>query len=107
RVAGDEPNALIVSRQIRTAQRETFFRNGKLLFSRQAKLDRNLRDDDSVATAVHNLAVGAEQIRHFVTNQRIIGFTETLTAFCVLPEDKVAEAAQISLDTIHIHYRYT
>jgi hypothetical protein len=43
-VTKNEKNVMLISQQISTAQRESYFSAGKLMLSRQAKLDRNRRD---------------------------------------------------------------
>ncbi len=101
-----EANALVVSRHIRQAQRETFFKNGQLLLSRLAKLERSFQERADTAHSFQQLTVTAEQIRHFVTNQRIIGFTDTLSVVCLVPDEQVTASAAIPLDTAQIKYRF-
>jgi hypothetical protein len=43
-VTKNEKNVMLISQQVSTAQRESYFSAGKLVLSRQAKLDRNRRD---------------------------------------------------------------
>ncbi len=101
-----EANALIVSRQITTAQRETFFRDGKLIFSRQAKIDHNDRDDVSAETTAKNITSGTDQIHHFITNQRIIGFVDPMSVFCLMPDDSIAEVEKLCESTKVIQYKF-
>ncbi len=101
-----EANALVVSQHIRQAQRETFFKNGQLLLSRLAKLERSVNERADANRSFQQLTVTAEQIRHFVTNQRIIGFTDTLTVVCLVPDEQVTASATVHLDTAQIKYRF-
>jgi hypothetical protein len=184
-VTKNERHVMFVSQQISTAQRESYFAGGKLMLSRQAKLDRNRRDrrdrrnrrneyqeqdrrhkqgrrdegsitplaeqllgpkPDTTSTleehgvspesralpeldrrqqddrriqedrrmlpaledvdhAVLNIQKGVEQIHIFLTNQRIMGFTDKLFVYCLLPNDLVEETGSMIKDTNAIHYK--
>lgn len=82
-------NMLLVSSDTAWCQRETFFKAGQVKFSRLEKLEHNLHRSDNAELIVQNLVRGTEQIRHYLTNQRVLGFTDQLTVICV-----VAEAAK-------------
>lgn len=102
----DGKNILILSRHIRSAQRESYFQDGKLMLSRQAKLDRDKRDDDLPAASLENLVKGTEQIHIFLTNQRIMGFTDKLNVYCILPKALLDQVHEISKDTNLIKYKF-
>ncbi|HMW48129.1 MAG TPA: hypothetical protein PKC70_07520, partial [Cellvibrionaceae bacterium] len=100
----NEDNVLLLSQQIRTAHRETYFNKGQLLFSRQAKLERGLRDAFEVAHRAQAISKSSEQIRIFLTNQRTMGFADKLHVYCLLPEDSVAPLSALTPDSAGISY---
>lgn len=101
-----EDNILLLSQQIRTAHRETYFNKGQLLFSRQAKLERGLRDGFEVAHRAQAIVKSSEQIRIFLTNQRTMGFADKLHVYCLVPEEIVAPLSAATLDSTGITYHH-
>lgn len=101
-----EANILLLSQQIRTAHRETYFSKGQLLFSRQAKLERGHRDTFDVQSRAQAISKSAEQIRIFLTNQRTMGFADKLYVYCLVPEDILASLAEHTHDSSGITYKY-
>lgn len=61
-VADKEENVLLVSRQVQSALRESYFQKSSLVLSRQEKLDRYLDQSDSAEIAIKNLVRGTDQI---------------------------------------------
>ena len=99
-------NLLIVSRQLSFSQRETFFKNGRLIFSRLEKVEKNLRLSSGAQETVQYLQQGTDQIRHFLTNQRIIGFVEELHVVCLVPDDIQEECENIITESGQIKYEF-
>ena len=73
---------LLVSRQMRSTLRESYFSNGKLILSRQVRIDREIRRQRS---ALAYISAGIEQIYRFLSNQRFIQFGSTLDIYCLMP----------------------
>lgn len=88
----EEANVLIVTRQVISALRESFFKQGKFQFSRQAKIPMDIRDSKDLSTYLSNVVKETEQTYRFLTNQRIIGFTDKLIVYCVIDDDVVSDA---------------
>lgn len=99
-------HVLVVSRQIKSALRESYFQEGQLIFSRQAKLDSDTRDDDTAAGLLNNLQRETDQTYRFLTNQRIMGFTETLDVVCIVPDDLLGDMQASSASSNTIRYQF-
>lgn len=99
-----DENTLLVTRELPWSQRETFFKNGRLIFSRLEKLECNLYDKNDIQQSLECLQNGAEQIRHFVTNQRIIGFVEPIKVVCLVPQPHTEVCINMSIDTPQLNY---
>jgi hypothetical protein len=105
-IAPDEKNVLLLSRLILTAQRETYFKDGALMLSRQAKFDRDKRDSDNTLVSKESLTSGVQQIQIFLTNQRIMAFNEVLNVYCMVPGEFLPSLTNKQLDTEKIKYHY-
>jgi hypothetical protein len=105
-IAPNEKNVLLLSRLILTAQRETYFNNGSLLLSRQAKFDRDKRDSDNALFSKESLTSGVQQIQIFLTNQRIMAFNEVLNVYCMVPTEFLPSLTSKQLDSDKIKYHY-
>ena len=102
-----EDNTLVVTRQIRSALRNTYFRKGKLLLSRQAKFDQNIWENDTTEAFVSNLQRGTREIYNFLINQRVMENSEQLVVQCVVPERQIDEAIYLSKNDASIQYNFT
>jgi len=100
-----DKNLLLVTRELPWSQRETFFRNGKMIFSRLERLDHNLYYDSDQNTSLDCLTKGAEQIHHFLTNQRIVGFGEKITVACFVPKEQKEICILGGIDTQQLQYK--
>lgn len=105
-ITKDNKNVLLLSRLILTAQRETYFKDGELMLSRQAKLDRDNRELESALGTPESLTFGVQQIHIFLTNQRIMAFNDVLNVYCIVPGSFMPSLASKSLDTEKIKYHY-
>lgn len=105
-IAPNQKNVLLLSRLILTAQRETYFNNGSLLLSRQAKFDRDKRDSDNALFSKESLTSGVQQIQIFLTNQRIMAFNEVLNVYCMVPTEFLPSLSSKQLDSDKIKYHY-
>lgn len=85
----NQKNILIVSRQVVSALRQTYFHDEKMVFSRQAKLDQSVRDSKNPEEFLKNVVTETDQTYRFLTNQRIMSFTENLNVYVILPVDQV------------------
>ncbi len=105
-IAPDEKNVLLLSRLILTAQRESYFKDGALMLSRQAKFDRDNRDSDSALFSKESLTSGVQQIHIFLTNQRIMAFNDLLNVYCMVPTEFLPSLSNKHLDSDKIKYHY-
>jgi len=105
-ITKNNQNVLLLSRLILTAQRETFFKDGELLLSRQAKFERDNRETDNALVAPESLTSGVMQIHTFLTNQRIIGFNDVLNVYCIVPSDFIPSLSSKRFDSEKIKYHY-
>ncbi len=96
-------NILLVSRQMRSTLRESYFRKGKLFISRQVKVDPEIR---SQRTALAYISEGVEQIHRFLSNQRYIGFGSKLDIYCLVPEDLYEEGVASFEDSDILNYHF-
>lgn len=99
-----DENVLLVTRELPWSQRETFFRNGRLVFSRLEKIEHDLYRNPDAQHSLKCLQQGSEQIRHFLTNQRIVGFVEPIKVICLVPSTHVNVCVNKSIDTPQISY---
>ncbi|MFT7685391.1 MAG: hypothetical protein ACI9FB_000734 [Candidatus Azotimanducaceae bacterium] len=100
-------NTLVVTRQIRSALRNTYFRKGKLLLSRQAKFNQDIWENDTTEAFVSNLQRGTREIYNFLINQRVMENKEQLIVQCVVPESQIDEAIYLSKSDTSIEYKFT
>ena len=105
-VVNEDKHALIVSRQVRSALRNSYFRDGKLLLSRQAKFDKDMWDKDDFEGVIANLERGTIEIYNFLLNQRIMEPTDYLNVYCILQEEQMDEARQLVNNTPEVHYTF-
>ena len=105
-IAPSQKNVLLLSRLILTAQRETYFREGLLMLSRQAKFDRDKRDSDGALVSKESLTYGVQQIQIFLTNQRIMAFNEVLNVYCIVPTEFLPSLTNNQLGSEKIKYHY-
>lgn len=105
-LVGEDRHALIVSRQVRSALRNSYFGDGKLLLSRQAKFDKDMWDKDDFEGVIANLERGTVEIHNFLLNQRIMEATDYLNVYCILLEDQLDEARQLAENTSQVHYSF-
>lgn len=94
---------LLVSRQMRSTVRESYFNEGKLILSRQVRIERGIRNQRIASTY---LSHGADQIHRFLSNQRIIQFSSKLDVFCLMPGDLVEQSTGGLQDTNVLRYHF-
>ncbi|MEP5763836.1 MAG: hypothetical protein ABJ308_04550 [Halieaceae bacterium] len=97
-------NSLVVTRQIRSTLRNSYFRNSKLLLSRQVRFDKEVWEQDSTELWVDHLQRGAREVFNFLTNQRVIEPGDSLQVYCVVPESQLDEARDLVSDSNEIRY---
>jgi len=102
----EDKHALVVSRQVRSALRNSYFRDGKLLLSRQAKFDKDMWDKEDFEGVIANLERGTIEIYNFLLNQRIMESTDYLNVYCILQEAQIEEAQQLVHNTPEVHYAF-
>ena len=105
-IVNNDKHALIVSRQVRSALRNSYFQDGKLLLSRQAKFDKDMWDKDDFEGVISNLERGTIEIYNFLQNQRIMEGDDHLNVYCVLQQDQLTEARTLAHSTDRIHYAF-
>ena len=97
---------LIVSRQVRSALRNSYFRDGKLLLSRQAKFDKDMWDKEDFEGVIANLERGTIEIYNFLLNQRIMEGSDYLNIYCILNDSQLEEARSLINNTPQVHYTF-
>lgn len=99
-------HVLIVSRQVRSALRNCYLHNGKLMISRQAKFDREMWDREDFEGVMSNLERSTNELHTFLINQRILTNEETLHVYCLLPRAQLVIARELceSTKTIRFHF---
>jgi hypothetical protein len=105
-IVNEDKHALIVSRQVRSALRNSYFRSGKLLLSRQAKFDKDMWDKEDFEGIIANLERGTIEIYNFLLNQRIMEGSDYLNVYCILDEDQLDEARELVNNTPQVHYSF-
>ncbi|MFT4819777.1 MAG: hypothetical protein ACI9B8_003522 [Sulfitobacter sp.] len=105
-IVNEDKHALIVSRQVRSALRNSYFRDGKLLLSRQAKFDKDMWDKEDFEGVIANLERGTIEIYNFLLNQRIMESNDYLNVYCILQEEQMDEARQLVHNTPEVHYAF-
>ncbi len=101
-----EEHVLIVSRQVRSALRNTYLNNGKLLLSRQAKFDKDMWDREDFEGVMSNLERGTEEVYNFLLNQRMMSGSEKLHVHCIVNRDQLDEAELLSHPTDQVVYDF-
>lgn len=105
-IVGEDKHSLIVSRQVRSALRNSYFRDGKLLLSRQAKFDKDMWDKDDFEGVIANLERGTIEIYNFLLNQRIMESGDYLNVYCILEQDQLEDARALASNTPQVHYTF-
>lgn len=105
-IVGEDKHSLIVSRQVRSALRNSYFRDGKLLLSRQAKFDKDMWDKDDFEGVIANLERGTIEIYNFLLNQRIMESDDYLNVYCILEQDQLEDARALTNNTPQVHYTF-
>lgn len=99
-------HVLIVSRQVRSALRNCYLHNGKLMISRQAKFDREMWDREDFEGVMSNLERSTNELHTFLINQRILTSEETLHVYCLLPRPQLLIARELCESTKNIRYHF-
>lgn len=106
-IFNEDKHALIVSRQVRSALRNSYFQDGKLLLSRQAKFDKDMWDkEDDFEGVISNLERGTIEIYNFLQNQRIMEGDDHLNVYCIMQEDQLSDARALAQNTPQVHYAF-
>ena len=105
-IVNEDKHSLIVSRQVRSALRNSYFRDGKLLLSRQAKFDKDMWDKEDFEGVIANLERGTIEIYNFLLNQRIMEGSDYLNIYCILNDSQLEEARSLINNTPQVHYTF-
>ncbi len=105
-IVNEDKHALIVSRQVRSALRNSYFQDGKLLLSRQAKFDQDMWDKEDFEGVISNLERGTIEIYNFLQNQRIMEGDDHLNVYCILLQDQLPDARNLIHQTDQVHYAF-
>ncbi len=103
--AKDE-HTLIITRQIHSSLRTTYFGAGKLLLSRQIGFDEEVWEDDSASLVADHMERGAFEIDSFLVSQRMLEPGAHLQVHCIVPEEQLQEVREQISDTDAIKYRF-
>lgn len=101
-----DEHVLLFSRQMRSAVRETIFRKGKLLISRQAKLERRVRDDATADTLASILTNNVDTMHRFLINQRLISFADTLSVYALARDDQIDTLRPLCTNTATLNFNF-
>ncbi|MDJ0879665.1 MAG: hypothetical protein QNI86_13695 [Halieaceae bacterium] len=99
-------HSLVITRQIRSSLRNTYFNKGKLMLSRLIRFDNSVWDQESGQLVADHMERGALEIDNFLVNQRLLGSGENLEVYCLLPESQIEDAREFIGDTDAIHYHF-
>lgn len=102
---GDE-HVLIVSREVRSALRNSYFRRGSLMLSRQAKFDRDMWDRDDFEGVITNLERATIEIYNFLMNQKLMEPSDQLRVYCIMHDEQLEDARDLANDRERIHYEF-
>ncbi|MEM0953020.1 MAG: hypothetical protein AAGI24_02665 [Pseudomonadota bacterium] len=100
-------HTLLITRQIHSSLRTTYFKKGKLLLSRQVSFDEEVWSDDSAELVADHIERGAFDIDGFLVSQRMLEPGDQLQVHCLLPEDQLPQVQQLVSDTDAINYRFS
>ncbi len=103
---GPADHVLMVSRQVRSALRNSYFNNGRLMLSRQAKFDKGMWDRNDFEGVIENLERGTVEIYNFLLNQRLLESSDHLNVYCIMHDEQLEDARELSHDRENIHYRF-
>ena len=106
RIGIQEDNILLFSRQMRSAIRETIFKKGKLKVSRQAKLERRVRSDNSAETLATILASNVDIMHRYLVNQRIVTFTEEVFVYALVQDDLIEKVKDYCDDSSTLKFKF-
>ncbi len=99
----DSDAVLLVSRQMRSALRESVFLKKKLVLSRQVSIDRECRGQ---LVPESYISPNIDQIHKYLANQRIIPFGAVLDVVCILPKVLIDAARKDFIDTDILRYSF-
>lgn len=105
-IVNEDKHSLIVSRQVRSALRNSYFRHGKMLLSRQAKFDKDMWDKEDFEGVIANLERGTIEIHNFLLNQKIMDSSDYLNVYCILNDSQMEEARELISNTPQVHYAF-
>ncbi|MBO6564949.1 MAG: hypothetical protein JJ956_09425 [Pseudomonadales bacterium] len=99
-------HVLIVSRQVRSALRNCYLHNGKLMISRQAKFDREMWDREDFEGVISNLERSTSELHTFLINQRTLTVDETLHVYCLIPRSQITIAEGLCESNRTVRYSF-
>lgn len=105
-VPATDEHVLIVSRQVRSALRNSYLHKGRLMISRQAKFDKEMWDKEDFEGVMKNLERSTLEIYTFLVNQRLIGAGEQLRVYCVVQDHQMEAAQALCHNDERVHYNF-
>jgi hypothetical protein len=78
---------LLITQQVLSSLRISFFDNGGLVFSRQAKVKHELREVQDAVSYTILLANEVEQTEFYLTNNRIVNFQDKVSVCCLVRDE--------------------
>ncbi len=96
----EDRNLILVSQQVPSVIRLSYFKNGKFEISRTARVST---DDTPLGLSI---AMETEQTLSYLTNQRYIGFDETVTINVIIGEKNIETVKSLCVDTPLRTYEY-
>ncbi|MBV1882477.1 MAG: hypothetical protein KUG82_12640 [Pseudomonadales bacterium] len=94
-------HSLIISQQVPSSLRQSFYENGKLIFSRQSKIKFDLREVHDAVSYTVLLANEIEHTEHYLINHRLVRADEKISVCCLVRDDFVAEIHDY-LESTHV-----
>lgn len=106
KIAAKDENLLLFSRQMRSAIRETMYRYGKIIISRQAKLERRIRKDKSPETLATILASNVDIMHRFLINQRVLNYMDVLNVYAIVKDDLIEKTKEYCEDSNTLKFKF-
>ena len=98
-------HALLISQQVPSSLRQSFYEEGRLVFSRQSKIKFDLREVKDAVSYTVLLANEIEHTEHYLLNHRLVGFNEQISVCCLVRDEFKDEVNDYLESTAVLDYK--